>query len=70
MRKASGFPTWSDINRAVQPQKMSSGMKFWIKEVEGLNYLCREHKGADQHRGYCTADLRLCFRIGKLLVFS
>ena len=25
--------------------------------------LCKENKGADQLRGYCEADLRLCFRI-------
>ena len=25
-----GFPTRSDTNRAVQLQKMSRGMKFWI----------------------------------------
>ena len=27
-------------------------------------------KGADQLRGYREADLRLCFRLGRLLVFS
>ena len=27
-------------------------------------------KGADQLRGYCEADLRLCFRLCRLLVFS
>ena len=29
-----------------------------------------ENKGADQLRGYCEADLRLCFRIGKNPIFS
>ena len=29
----------------------------------------RVNKGADQLRSYCEADLRLCFRIGRLLVF-
>ena len=29
-----------------------------------------KNKGADQLCSYCTADLRLCFRICKLLVFS
>ena len=33
-------------------------------------YLCSENKGADQLRGYREADLRLCFRICRLLVFS
>ena len=28
-----------------------------------------ENKGADQLRGYCEADLRLCFRLGRFLVF-
>ena len=31
---------------------------------------CSENKGADQWRSYCTADLRLCFRIGNHPVFS
>ena len=54
-----GFPTRSDTNRHVQPQKMVRGLKFRTLEVEGLYYLCGENKGADQ------ADLRLCFRICK-----
>ena len=29
-----GFPTRSDTNRAVQPQKMARGLKFRIQEVE------------------------------------
>ena len=29
-----------------------------------------KNKGADQLCSYCTADLRLCFGICKLLVFS
>ena len=60
----------SDINRAVWPQKMARGMKFRIKEVEGLYYPCSENKGADQLRGNREADLRLCFRICKNPVFS
>ena len=32
--------------------------------------LCSKNKGADQLRGYCEADLRLCFRICKKPVFS
>ena len=35
-----------------------------------MYYLCSENKDADQLRGYREADLRLCFRICKLLVFS
>ena len=30
---------------------------------------CSENKGADQLRGYREADLRLCFRLCRLLVF-
>ena len=34
-----------------------------------MYYPCGENKGADQLCSYCTADLRLCFRICKLLTF-
>ena len=64
------FPTRSDTNQAVQLQKMARGLKFRIKKVEILHYLCSENKGADQLRGYREADLRLCFRIYKMLDFS
>ena len=66
----SGFPTRSDTNRAVQQQKMTRDLKFRIKEVGELYYLCSENKGADQLRGYREADLPLCFRICKTPVFS
>ena len=51
--------------QAVQPQKMARGLKFQIKKVEKLYYVCSGNKGADQLRGYRKADLRLCFRICK-----
>ena len=35
-----------------------------------MYYLCSENKGADQLCSYYTADLHLCFRLGKNLVFS
>ena len=35
-----------------------------------MYYPCIENKDADQLRGYREADLRLCFRQCKLLVFS
>ena len=60
-----GFPTRSDTNRPVQLQKMVSTLKFLIQEEEDLHYPCSENKNADQLCSYCTADLRLCFRIGK-----
>ena len=59
----------SDTNQAVQSQKMVRGWKFWILKVEELYYPCSENKGADQLRGYCEADLRICFRLCRLLVF-
>ena len=71
MRKPTfWFPTRYDTNQAVQLQQIDRGLKFWIKKVEGLYYLCSENKGADQLHGYREADLRLCFRICKMLVFS
>ena len=35
-----------------------------------MYYLCSENKGADQLRGYCKADLCLCFRTCNKPVFS
>ena len=35
-----------------------------------MYYPCSENKDADQLRGYREADLRLCFRPCKLLVFT
>ena len=52
------FPPRSHTNRAVVPQKMAGGLKFGIKKVEGLYFLCSENKDADQLLGAC-----LCFRI-------
>ena len=68
-KKLCLFPTIYDTNRAVQPQKIVRGLKFRIQEVKGLNNLCIEHRGADQLRGHCTADLHLCLRICKKKVF-
>ena len=44
---------------------MAIGLKFRILEEEGLYYLCRENKGADQLHGYRDADLRLVFAYAK-----
>ena len=60
----------SNTNQALQLHKMARGLKFWIRKEEELYYLCSENKGADQLRGNRKADLRLCFRICKTLVFS
>ena len=64
------FLTRSDTNQAVQLLKTARGLKFCIKEVEVLYYPSNENKGADQLRSYREADLHLCFRICRLLVFS
>ena len=69
-----GKPTmwfWNrpDTNQPVQAQKMARGLKFWIKIEEELYYPYSENKGSDQLRGYREADLRLCFRLCRLLVF-
>ena len=59
----------ADTNRPVQSQKQARFLKFRTKKEEGLYYPCSENKGADQLRGYREADLRLCFRLCRLLVF-
>ena len=48
VRKPLGFPTRSDTNQALGPQRMARGLKFWIYVVEGLYTLCSKSKGADQ----------------------
>ena len=63
------FPNRSDTNQAAQSQKQARSLKFRTYEEEEVYYPCSENKGADQLRGYCEADLRLCFCICRLLVF-
>ena len=50
-------PNTTTTKRAVQPQKMARGLKFWISEVEGLYYSCSKNKGAVQ----LTAHLNCAF---------
>ena len=64
------FLNRSDTNRAVLAQKQARSLKFRIKLEEILYYPFSENKGADQLRDYREADLCLCFRICRLLVFS
>ena len=64
------FPNRSYTIQAEQSQKQAGSLKFQIQEEEELYYPCSENKGADQLSGYREADLRLCFRICRLLVFS
>ena len=63
------FPNRSDTNQAVQSQKQARGLKFWLEVEEELYYPSGENKCADQLRGDREADLRLCFRLCRLLVF-
>ena len=60
------FPNRSDKNRPVQSQKQARSLIYLEEE---LHYPSSENKGADQLRGYREADLRLCFRLCRLLVF-
>ena len=62
-------PSRSGTNRPVQSQKQARSLKFWIIVKEELYYPCSKNKGAAQLRSYCEADLRLYFRICRLLVF-
>ena len=63
------FPNRSDTNQAVQSQKMARSLKFWDYLEKELYYPSSENKGADQLRGNREADLRLCFRLCRFLVF-
>ena len=63
------FPNRSDTNQSVQLQKQARSLKFWSQVEEELYYPSSGDKGADQLRGYREADLRLCFRLCRLLVF-
>ena len=63
------FPNRSDTNQPVQVQKRARSLKFRIEVEEELYYPSSENKGADQLRGYREADLLLCFRLCRLLVF-
>ena len=61
------LPNRSDTNRPVQAQKRARSLNFLIEVEEELYYPSSENKGADQH--YREADLRLRFRLCRLLVF-
>ena len=69
-KQRSVFRPGPTQNEAVQLMKIARGLKFRIKKVNGLYYLCSENKDADQLRGYREADLRLCFSHIQTLVFS
>ena len=61
---SSRFPTRSDTNRAVQPQKMARSLKL-LKKLDCTVYVVKQRAGADQLRCYRTVDLHLCFHICK-----
>ena len=65
------FLSRSDTNQAAQSPKQARSLKFRILVEEEWYYPSSENKGADQLRSYCycEADLRLCFRLCRLLVF-
>ena len=63
------FPNRSDTNRPVQSQKRARSLKFWSSVEEELYYSSSENKGAYQLHGYREADLRICFRLCRLLIF-
>ena len=69
-KRSLGFLTKWGTKRPVQLKKQARGLKFWRQVEAKLNYPSCKNKGADQLCSYCTADLCLCFRIGKNLVFS
>ena len=69
-KQSSGFPTRSDTNQPVQSSKKATSLKFQSLDYEGLYYLFCENKDNDQLCSHCTADLRLCFYIGRNLVFT
>ena len=50
MRKpVFGFPTSSDTNQAVQPQKIVRHLKFQIEKVGGLYYPCSSSASLFSH---------------------
>ena len=51
----------SDTNWVEQLQKITSGLKFWIQEEEGLCCISSKNKGADQLRGQGTVEMSLFF---------
>ena len=52
------------------PDMTTAGDWDAVEKVEEMYYPCSQNKGADKLRSYCEADLHLCFRISRLLVFS
>ena len=67
------FPNMSGTNQAVQSQKQARSLKlnFGFKKKRKCTIRVAKTKALIyQIRGNREADLRLCFRIYRLLVFS
>ena len=54
-------------NRTVQSQKMARGLKFRIKELERLYYLCEENEGADQRFSHDAVHIYSMFSVVHLM---
>ena len=58
---SSGFPTRSDTNQAVQPQKMARGLEFRIEKEEELYYLL-------SHFAYAKTKTLISFAVTAKLI--
>ena len=66
--KVFGISDQVDTNRPVLTRKKVRNFEVkWKRNCTIV--VASENKGADQLCSYCTADLHLCFRIRRLLVF-
>ena len=62
------YPTRSDTNRAVEPQKIARGWHFWFRKLRKYSiYVTKKRRWSAARLQ--RADLRLCFRICKMLGF-
>ena len=69
MRKLTVWVSDQDQNKPVCTVTEEILNLRRIQVEDELYYPSSENKGADQLRSYCKADLRLCFRLCRLLVF-
>ena len=72
MQENPGFRVSDRVQNKLACTVKEEGLKLWIQEEGVLYSSCSENKGSDQLCNFCTADLRLCFHIGKYMypVFS
>ena len=66
------FRISDQISHKTSSTFTEGGQRLEISDLgsRGIDYLCRENKGADQLRSYCAVDLRLCFPIYAKSLFS